>query len=347
MKVVVAIRASNPSQARQLLADQACEIHKSRFESQEPALRNLIDGLYRRGLDVELKGASLAWFLIEGALSPTQWLERSAVAICFSFDWFQQQAAQIRYLKGIAYCDAAADWAQLLPINGGAAHVVQSEGKLDWQGVVIERGLEPKSDVPKPSSLRDTRLLVEPSEARGLLSDSTLIVDASSLDDHSVSVEQIAIDTLVQPKKNSARKVVSKILTATKNMAKRKPKAAANSAGQEAKTLVVGVESEAESVATKVAASLGEAEKTVAKKRGRPRKILAQHGDQDIGAIEIEQGMASAHIEQKVIVEPVSSTASEGVESETILTPKKRGRPRKVIAPVVSDVDEEQLDLFV
>ncbi|MDN3640012.1 hypothetical protein QWY82_14520 [Simiduia curdlanivorans] len=322
MKVVIALRASNASQARQLLAEQACEIHKSRFESQEPALRNLIDGLYRRGLDVELQGASLAWFLVEGSLTPTQWLEQSAVAICFSFEWFQQQAAQIRYLKGIAYCDAAAGWAQLLPLDGTAPSVAQPEGKLDWQGLAVE--------------LAPELLALKKSEQSARVNDVLPVVSSGQ---DCLPEDSNSPDSVVTFKQNSARKIVGKLLTATKNIAKRKPKADAISDAQDENSLLVASKADASETSNSGADVAGQ---PVVKKRGRPRKNPEQLLNAGVDLERIESADVRAVVEQQVIV------GAEVVGLvEPVAAPKKRGRPRKVVAPVEPEVDEEQLDLFV
>lgn len=134
MKVVVAVREISPSRAQQWLTDQACEVIKSRLDTQEPALRNLVDGLYLRGLKAEQGG--LFWFLVEAELNPAQWLACEPVSVCFAWDWLTQQARQIRYLKGLAYCDAAAGWAQHVPFDDVTEIHGQSTG-VDWQGFPV------------------------------------------------------------------------------------------------------------------------------------------------------------------------------------------------------------------
>lgn len=138
MNLVVAIRAQTSTLARQALAPLRGELVKSRLEAQDPALRNLVDGLCARGLASELAGASLHWFLVDTEASVQAWRDQPSVAVCFSAEWLRQQALRIRYLKGIAYCDAAAAWAVYIPFEGQAATAVQAGEGVDWAGQPLQ-----------------------------------------------------------------------------------------------------------------------------------------------------------------------------------------------------------------
>ncbi|UTA46431.1 hypothetical protein L1F30_09615 [Simiduia sp. 21SJ11W-1] len=138
MKFILAIRAKNTQAARQLLAGAQCDVIKSRFESQDPALRNLVDGCFARGLPVEREGAGLHWFLVASAGRPAaSWLQEAGVEVCFVADWLRQQALQIRYLKGVAYCDAAAAWADFLPWLNHAPLREQAGEGISWAGAPL------------------------------------------------------------------------------------------------------------------------------------------------------------------------------------------------------------------
>lgn len=136
MNLVLALRESNSSRLSQRLAELGLSLVRSRYEAMEPALRNLIDGLFGRGLVPEREGLGLCWCLVESDRDPAFWLGQPGVAVCFDQRWLQQQSLQIRYLKGIAYCDAAAAWAALLPFEDRAAEQSQPAG-LDWQGQTV------------------------------------------------------------------------------------------------------------------------------------------------------------------------------------------------------------------
>lgn len=150
MNLVVAIRAQTSTLARQALAPLRGELVKSRLEAQDPALRNLVDGLCARGLANELAGASLHWFLVATEATVQAWGEQPGVAVCFSADWLRQQALRIRYLKGIAYCDAAAAWADYLPFEGQLASAVQEGEGIDWTGQPLQ--VSPPISEPETAS---------------------------------------------------------------------------------------------------------------------------------------------------------------------------------------------------
>lgn len=144
MKLIVAIRAKNTQAARQLLAECPCAILKSRLESQDPALRNLVEGCYARGLLCEREGLGVHWLLVESELAVSSWRERAGVEVCFTEPWLRQQALAIRYLKGVAYCDAAAAWAEFVPWSGREPTAIQQGDGVDWAGL-------PLTPLPAPS----------------------------------------------------------------------------------------------------------------------------------------------------------------------------------------------------
>ncbi|AFU97579.1 hypothetical protein [Simiduia agarivorans] len=148
MKLVVAIREQSASKARDYLERLGAEIIKSRFETQDPALRNLVDGLGARGLELEREGTSLYWYLVASPLAAEHWLAHESVAVCFTHDWFHQQAMGIRYLKGMAYCDAAASWADFLPFDQCPATQQACQGDIDWRGLPVISAVAPDAVVP-------------------------------------------------------------------------------------------------------------------------------------------------------------------------------------------------------
>lgn len=141
MNLVLALRESNPSRLAPRLAELGLSLIRSRYEALDPALRNLIDGLYSRGLALEREGQGLCWCLVESERDAAFYVGQPGVAVCFDQRWLQQQCLQIRYLKGIAYCDAAAAWAALLPFEAQPAQQAQAWG-LDWCGTLVP-GAEP------------------------------------------------------------------------------------------------------------------------------------------------------------------------------------------------------------
>ena len=99
------------------------------MERRDPALRNFIEGFQQRGLEMEVDGCPLHVFLIKDTRDTDYYQPFNEVEACFDADWFEQEKAKIRFLKGMAYHDATTGWAgqfelkdQRRPINYTPPH---------------------------------------------------------------------------------------------------------------------------------------------------------------------------------------------------------------------------------
>ena len=111
MKKYLAVRARNLFAAKSALTAEGIEVVKANVERTEPALRNLVEGLHQRGLVYDIDGLGVFWLLIDSPHEPDYFNGFSAVECVFSEHWLSQAAQKVRYLKGIAYCDATSAWA--------------------------------------------------------------------------------------------------------------------------------------------------------------------------------------------------------------------------------------------
>lgn len=111
MKLIIAIRALNSSKAAQALSAQGATVIKSSFERSEPALRNFVEGFHARGLSYDIQGYGVYWLLIDDEKSPDYFQTCCAVECVFTETWLAEKSQKVRYLKGIAYCDATSAWA--------------------------------------------------------------------------------------------------------------------------------------------------------------------------------------------------------------------------------------------
>lgn len=223
MKLVVAIREQSASKARDYLDGLGAEIIKSRFETQDPALRNLVDGLVARGLEMEREGTGLYWYLVASPLAAEHWLAHESVAVCFTHAWFHQQAMGIRYLKGMAYCDAAASWADFLPFDQCPATQQASQGDIDWRGLpvisaavpdaIASGAVEPVADKGGPEETRqkdETRQKKVRSGRQSMAGGSLLPDSAEPL----VAPSEAAVEIQVKPvRKLSLKKSSAGVLT--------------------------------------------------------------------------------------------------------------------------------------
>jgi len=101
----------------------------SNIEKRDPALRNLTDGLFERGLAPIVDGCRLYWFLVDDDNSIEYYLGKNEVECVFDAQWFEQQKKRIRYYQGIRYVDECAKLADQFLIK-------PQDRKIDY---VIER----------------------------------------------------------------------------------------------------------------------------------------------------------------------------------------------------------------
>ncbi|GEM_PF-957243 len=116
MEIYIAVRAQKLSDAKNALAAANITVLNSLVDRIEPAIRNMAEGLHRLGVVYDMAGCGVYWLLIEAGDDLEHFYGFSAVECVFSATWYQQQAAKVRYLKGIAYCDATEEWAGLFSL---------------------------------------------------------------------------------------------------------------------------------------------------------------------------------------------------------------------------------------
>jgi len=116
MEIYIAVRAQKLSDAKNALAAANITVLNSLVDRIEPAIRNMAEGLHRLGVVYDIAGCGVYWLLVEGGDDLERFYRFSAVECAFSAAWYQQQAAKVRYLKGIAYCDATEQWAGLFSL---------------------------------------------------------------------------------------------------------------------------------------------------------------------------------------------------------------------------------------
>jgi len=126
MEIYIAVRAQKLSDAKNALAAANITVLNSLVDRIEPAIRNMAEGLHRLGVVYDIAGCGVYWLLVEGGDDLERFYRFSAVECAFSAAWYQQQAAKVRYLKGIAYCDATEEWAGLFSL-------ADQERKIDLQ----------------------------------------------------------------------------------------------------------------------------------------------------------------------------------------------------------------------
>ncbi|WP_086931927.1 hypothetical protein [Agarilytica rhodophyticola] len=77
----------------------------SNIDQRDPALRNLTEGLYQKGLSYVVDDCQLYWFQIEDGNSLEYYQGKNEVECVFYSDWFEEQKTKIRYYQGIRYVD--------------------------------------------------------------------------------------------------------------------------------------------------------------------------------------------------------------------------------------------------
>lgn len=112
MQKYLALRAKKLNFAKKALSAVGCDVLNSNVERIEPALRNLAEGLHKKGMVYDIDGCGVFWVLVDDERSVESYQDFSAVECVFSEGWYREQAQKVRYLKGMAYCDATEAWAE-------------------------------------------------------------------------------------------------------------------------------------------------------------------------------------------------------------------------------------------
>lgn len=88
------------------------ELIDSNIEKRDPALKNLVNELFDRGLAYTVDNCSLFWLQIKDENTLEYYLGKNEVEVVFDSQWFDEQKARIRNFNGINYveaCGALAD----------------------------------------------------------------------------------------------------------------------------------------------------------------------------------------------------------------------------------------------
>ena len=78
------------------------------LEKRDPALKNLVEGLNRKGLQYTVDGCDLYWFQIDDQRPLSFYAALNEVECVFESDWFEAEKEKIRHMSGIRYFDASA-----------------------------------------------------------------------------------------------------------------------------------------------------------------------------------------------------------------------------------------------
>lgn len=106
----IAVRLTRMSDAEKAFGDYGKWKNKrqlltSRVDRRDPALRNLTEGLHKRGLQYIVDGCDLYWLQILDKNSLGYYLEKNEVECVFYCDWFDEFKRSIRYFQGKQYVD--------------------------------------------------------------------------------------------------------------------------------------------------------------------------------------------------------------------------------------------------
>jgi hypothetical protein len=96
---------------------QGAKVLNSGLEKRDPALRNITEALYDRGLNFDVDGCALHWFLIEDDHDVNHYLTLNEVEVAFEADWFEAEKSRIRGFTGARYFDACSDIAASWPLK--------------------------------------------------------------------------------------------------------------------------------------------------------------------------------------------------------------------------------------
>lgn len=107
----IAVRLKNISDSKIAFGYKETHQHKrelidSNIEKRDPALKNLVNELFERGLAYTVDDCSLYWLQINDDNSLEYYRGKNEVEIVFDSRWFEQHKARIRNYNGIQYVDA-------------------------------------------------------------------------------------------------------------------------------------------------------------------------------------------------------------------------------------------------
>lgn len=105
----IAVRLRRSADAQIGFARRKAKIVASSLEIRDPALKNLTEGLYARGLSYRVDDCALYWYQIDDAKSAAFYQALNEVECAFDSGWFEQCKSSIRHLTGVRYYEACVD----------------------------------------------------------------------------------------------------------------------------------------------------------------------------------------------------------------------------------------------
>ncbi len=82
------------------------KIIDSNIEVRDPAVKNIAEGLYERGLKFYVDGCRLYWFMVDDKNSLEDYRYLNEVEHVFDGEWFEQEKKRIRTFRGNRYVEA-------------------------------------------------------------------------------------------------------------------------------------------------------------------------------------------------------------------------------------------------
>ena len=104
----IAVRLQKVHHAEIGFSLKQAKLVNAALEKRDPALKNLLEGLHRRGLEYTVDGCDLYWFQIDDERPLSFYAALNEVECVFDSDWFEAEKEKIRHMSGIRYFDASA-----------------------------------------------------------------------------------------------------------------------------------------------------------------------------------------------------------------------------------------------
>ena len=117
MEKYVAVRLRSQHHGQIGFSLQNANVINYALEKRDPALKNLAEALYEKGLEYSINGCNLYWFHIDDTREPSYYLNLREVEFAFTRKWFELEKARIRGYSGLQYIDACADIANNLTVK--------------------------------------------------------------------------------------------------------------------------------------------------------------------------------------------------------------------------------------
>jgi hypothetical protein len=109
MKKLLAVRlryASDSAYAFRTRNNITTEIHSTSAEKLSPAIKNVSQALYDKGVEYFIDDCPVFWLIIENKLPLEDYFSVPEVEYACSYDWFHEQTKRIRNYAGLKYIEA-------------------------------------------------------------------------------------------------------------------------------------------------------------------------------------------------------------------------------------------------